>query len=139
MITIASDLFEKEIDFFQLIFIYRYSGTLLPDVFDVMLYLTKFISKETGVDLGLEETADLARRAMLRFIDIFSGCNIEVPSKDQITRCIRDVDIYLSMTGNEKSVRYLVDKYGLTEKRVKEIFAQAKMVLERRHKVSVKE
>lgn len=85
----------------QELILYQYRDTLMPELFDLL-----------GEDL------------VLKFIQQFGGLKLEVPSFQKVLDLKRDLDVYqtLSSSNNEKSVRILAEKYGVTEVWIRELY-----------------
>jgi hypothetical protein len=58
--------------------------------------------------------------SLLKFLDLFSGMTIKVPSHDQLSLIIRDVNIYIRLSRADKKadlIRELMSEYGIEEER----------------------
>lgn len=65
-------------------------------------------------------------KKLLQFIDRFGGMNIAVPPRQEVGRMARDINIYRSLSAakSPENVKRLANLYGVTEERVKQIFAE---------------
>lgn len=79
--------------------------TLLPDILEVV-----------GHD------------ALLKFLDVFAGMTITVPSRDVLVQLARDADIYARYRAD--NVHTLATDHELTDDQVREIYRQAKAIVE---------
>ena len=102
----------KHIDVLQVSLLRAGKHTLLPELYDIF-----------GKD------------KLLKFLDIFAGTTIEVPSKKVLESAIRDTYIYLSLEnirkggGNRKKsdvVKDLADRYSIESSEVLRIYADMK-------------
>jgi hypothetical protein len=55
---------------------------------------------------------------LMRFLDLFAGTRVEVPSRDVILQALRDADIYARLAAHKDTFRGLATKYGVEEHRV---------------------
>jgi Mor family transcriptional regulator len=129
-IRILDEPTRRQLEMFELVFLFRYANSLIPDVFRCMLHLVEYMRKE---DLETEDgQLKVARKAMLRFLGIFSGCTVEIPSPEDISRCSRDVQIYLSIKDpkhSEEVMANLAAKYSLSVRSVEDIYNQVQETL----------
>lgn len=77
--------------------------------------------------------------ATLKLIDVFSGTNIEVPSRRVLEALNRDISIYevlRSVDGEKKRqlVAELANKYDLPTKKVREIYSRMEKQLKENRK-----
>jgi hypothetical protein len=66
----------------------------------------------------------------MRFLDLFAGTRIEVPSRDLILAALRDADIYARLAAHKDTVRGLATKYGVEEHRVADAYARVAALVE---------
>lgn len=64
------------------------------------------------------------RESLIKFLDIFAGQQIRVPTKSELLASIRDVDIWtvLSKRNDEAQVGLLSQRYQITRKYVRKIY-----------------
>ena len=67
---------------------------------------------------------------LMRFLDLFAGTRIEVPSRDLILAALRDADIYVRLAAHTDTVRGLATKYGVEEHRVADSYARVAALVE---------
>jgi hypothetical protein len=67
---------------------------------------------------------------LMRFLDLFAGTRIEVPSRDLILAALRDADIYVRLAAHKDTVRGLATKYGVEEHRVADAYARVAALVE---------
>jgi hypothetical protein len=67
---------------------------------------------------------------VMRFLDLFAGTRVDVPSRDVISQALRDADIYARLTAHEDTVRGLAAKFGLEEHRVADAYARVAALVE---------
>lgn len=71
---------------------------------------------------------------VVRFMDIFGGLTIKVPSRTFLQQATRDVDIYTMMTNSpepEAAVDYLAIKYDMDPVYVRDCFSRVKEIRRR--------
>ena len=107
----------RHIDAIKAVLILQSNFDLLPELYEIF---------------GKEDT--------LKFLSIFAGRVIRVPSKGEIDQSIRDVMIWvaLSKNGAPDNVRALAVKYGVTKNEVIRIHGRVKELMSR-YKVTLKE
>ena len=67
---------------------------------------------------------------LMRFLDLFAGARVEVPSRDLILAALRDADIYVTRAAHKDTVRGLATKYGVEEHRVADAYARVAALVE---------
>ena len=65
----------------------------------------------------------------MRFLDLFAGTRIEVPSRDLILAALRDADIYARLAAHKDTVRGLATKYGVAEHQVADACARVATIV----------
>jgi hypothetical protein len=87
----------------------------------------------------LPELYDIfGEEALVKFLDVFAGRSVQVPSRDTITRRLRDVRIWLAISEDDSPERvqllaseygldpgYIRDRYSAVSKRMKEFHIKA--------------
>jgi hypothetical protein len=66
---------------------------------------------------------------VLKFMDIFGGMTIKVPDRSILERIVRDVDIYVTITGSPdvtEAVDLLSVRHQLPPEYVKEVYQRVK-------------
>ena len=98
------------IDALQVSLLRAGKNTLLPELYDIF-----------------------GKEHLLKFLDIFAGTTVQVPSKKVLENAIRDTYIYLTLTtglskGKKKSdiVKELMERYDIPKKDVFTIFKDMK-------------
>src|SRR5215471_6879109 len=66
---------------------------------------------------------------LMRFLDLFAGTRVEVPSRDLILTALRDADIYANLAANKDSVRGLATKYGVAQHQVADAYARVAAIV----------
>ena len=66
---------------------------------------------------------------LMRFLDLFAGTRVEVPSRDLILTALRDADIYAAVATHQDSVRGLARKYGVEDHRVADAYARVAAIV----------
>jgi hypothetical protein len=61
---------------------------------------------------------------LMRFLELFAGARVEVPSRDLILAALRDADIYVTRTAHKDTVRSLAMKYGIADHQVADAHAR---------------
>lgn len=74
------------------------------------------------------------REALLKFLDLFSGTTISVPSAEDLRSAIRDMTIYTRLVGATASsrssrVERLADEYGVSKQTVEKRFDKVKEMM----------
>jgi hypothetical protein len=69
------------------------------------------------------------REAFLKFLDIFQGMTLDVPTRGKVEDCMRQVAIYLALKRTKasqrpKAIRALAQKYGIPAGDVRTIFVE---------------
>ena len=99
------DTVSKEyLDLFQVTLLEVASTTHLPEIYSVF-----------------------GQECFLKFLDIFSGTTIKVPSRQILDDCMRDVGIYLNLKragvdGQAMAVRDLAVQHSLATSKIRKIF-----------------
>lgn len=93
----------QRVDLIQLVLLDVAYDTHLPEIFEIF-----------GGD------------SVLKFLEIFAGTTIEIPSREVLERAIRDITVYIqmqraSLTEHPRVVMGLASQYDLTTTRVREI------------------
>lgn len=80
------------------------------------------------------------REQTLKFLDVFAGSTIKVPTRKKLQECIRDVDIFctLEYTKHPPTKKELADQYDLSESSIKEIYKRVKSLTKDFSKTIVK-
>lgn len=60
----------------------------------------------------------------LKFLDMFAGMTLKVPTHDELSRSIRDVTIWAELKRDMNKIAKMVEEYGLTPERVRKIFRE---------------
>jgi len=79
--------------------------TLLPDILEVV-----------------------GHERLLKFLDIFAGMSITVPSRDVLIQFVRDADIYVRFRPDTAPA--LAKEHGLEVEQVREIYRRSKAVID---------
>jgi hypothetical protein len=66
---------------------------------------------------------------LMRFLDLFAGARVEVPSRDLILAALRDADIYVTRAAHKDTVRGLATKYGVAEHQVADACARVATIV----------
>lgn len=69
---------------------------------------------------------EVGYEATMRFVEIFGGTSLRVPTMSELERAVRDVDIYETMRRNTRSVSKLASKYKIPSDRVEQIYDRLK-------------
>lgn len=100
------------LDTFQVVFLNATQNTLLPEVMEVF-----------GAEMAM------------KFLDTFAGTTITVPSRKRFTDCVRDTDVYMTLSAsdgqNEDLVIRLASKYDLDRESVLAIHKRIRAVVGR--------
>lgn len=96
-IRILDGSLTRHVDAFRLTLIDRTPKTIFPELVEIF---------------GSE--------AAVKFMDIFHGLTIKVPSRELLDFCVRDADIYarLSSAYSSSAVHALAEKYKVTESQI---------------------
>jgi hypothetical protein len=108
----------KHMDVFRLMLTLAGEKTVLPEILEVF-----------GNDMTV------------KFLDIFAGVTIKVPSRDIITDAARDTDIYLTCkkAADPKEVyELLADRYEVEAWWIKKHFAELDKALSKHYKLVIK-
>lgn len=96
------------------------------------LYLTLMILERFT---QLPELLDFfgSSQRFLDFIDRFGGMTLSIPDRPEIAKLARDLHIYqtLSKTPHQWVVDRMADYYGLTDTRIRQIFGEVKVKIQR--------
>lgn len=103
-IRIFDQVSQQFMDLFQIVLLAAAEDTHIPEIYEIF---------------GPEYT--------LRFLDIFRGMTVEVPSREVIANALRDVGIYLAVVQagegtKAQIIRDLAVKHGLTAQKVRSIY-----------------
>jgi len=97
----------KYFDVFAAVLIYDYENTLLPDLIDVF---------------GEEH--------LPKFLDIFAGTTFTVPTREQVSSVIRDVELYLTLKAGKMTNEDVARKYGMTSSAVWKVYSKVRKIVE---------
>jgi len=99
---------EKRIDALEVLLLYCAGNTLLPELYRVF-----------------------GKEYILRFLDLFAGTTLEVPSRETIEQSVRDVDIWIRLreTNTEEVRAYLAEKYHVSLETVREVFERVNPIM----------
>lgn len=94
------------------------------------LDLIKVALLEFGIESHLPELFDIfGEDALLKFLDIFGGCTITIPSRHEVRDVIRDVRVYLELSriprtteGRQNIVGELCTRYDISARTLYNIF-----------------
>lgn len=70
------------------------------------------------------------KEATLKFIELFAGCTIEVPTVEEIQKHARDIIIYSELSKKKSTVKELSERYEIPPKVVLEIYQKVKQFVE---------
>jgi len=75
------------------------------------------------------------KEAFLKFIDVFQGMTIEVPTRAKMEECMKHVGIYLTLkrtqaSGRPRTVRQLASRYSIPAGEVRSIFVELDKLFE---------
>ena len=102
----------KHIDALQIAMIRAGRETLLPEIYEIF-----------------------GKEATIKFLDIFAGTTVKVPTKKVLENAIRDTFIYLALQKSDKSngkikrrdvVDDLADRYSIEREKVNDIYLDMK-------------
>jgi len=104
----------KHIDVLTLVLLAKYEFTYLPELYDIY---------------GEEN--------FVKFLDLFGGKTIKVPSNEEFSNACRDVRIYVSMKrrDDDQVANDLADLYLITPDMVRKIFKSMQELCEKRFAV----
>lgn len=99
------------------------------------LDLIKVALLEFGLESHLPELYDIfGEESLLKFLDIFGGCTITIPSRHEVRDVIRDVRIYLELSriaktaeGRRNVVSELCTRYDISPRTVYNIFGRMEL------------
>lgn len=116
-LSIYEESTKKYIDAIKAVLILQSNFDLLPEVYDIF---------------GKEGT--------IKFLNIFAGRVIRIPTREEIDTAIRDVMLWVAVSknGSVDSIRALSAKYGVTKNEVVRIHGRVKDLMAR-YKVSLKD
>lgn len=107
--TILDPSTERTVDLITMVLIYYNRHSVLPEIVEVF---------------GAELT--------MKFLDIFGGTTVKVPSRDSLHTSVRDVNIYLRLKSKSDTVDDLAHDYQLDKLDIKRIFVATKKIVESR-------
>lgn len=115
-IRILDKLTRRYVDVFYLVLLSIADKSILPEIYEIF-----------GKD------------SMIKFLDIFSGTTIKVPSRHIIEKAIQQVDIYIQLTDKHTSqvAEHLAEQYGLEITGVWSTYQQMKNLCEKVLKIQV--
>jgi Mor family transcriptional regulator len=110
-LALLNQFSREQYDLLQVVLLMEAARTHLPEILEV---------------LGREHT--------LKFLEVFAGTTIEVPSREVLERCFRDVEIYYRLSrakGRAKTdtARDLAAEYDVACKQVWSIYRRMRRVL----------
>lgn len=91
----------------------------IPSATQDQIFLALVISDAFSVVPELFKT--LGREQFLKFIDVYGGTTIRIPTRDSIMRCLRDVSIYQRYTEHGVDMKTLAQEYELSYHNVRRI------------------
>ncbi len=89
----------------------------------------------------LPELLDLfGEDKLLKFLDVFSGTSIQVPSREKLGKSIRDVDIFcrLEYAKHKPTYKELSEEYEVSEKYIYLTYNRIKALMENTSEAFVK-
>lgn len=98
---------EKTIDMVTMVLLHYNRHSVLPEILEVF---------------GTELT--------IKFLDIFGGTTVKVPSRDSLHSCVRDVNVYLRLKAGSATVEDLAHDYQLDKMDIKRIYLSSKQIIE---------
>lgn len=112
MKPVLSHLSGRQVDTFYALLISESKYSYLPELHDIF-----------------------GRDATIKFMEIFSGCTVRVPSIKKLSQTARAVVIYVRIEQAKSNaqlaiVKALAEEYEITEDRVRSIYAKTKVKLE---------
>ncbi len=67
---------------------------------------------------------------LLQFLDVFSGCKVEVPSRDKLNRSMREIEIYNRMESkNKPTYAKIAQEYKVSEEYIRVVHNKVKSML----------
>lgn len=113
--VVFDPVMHKHLDAVTLVLLYNNQNSLLPDLYEIF-----------------------GDEALVKFIDIFGGTTIRVPSRDDLANAVRDVNIYLTLKHNRAKVEDLASQYRLTNTVIEDIFLKVTSAVESDLQMSIK-
>lgn len=118
-LTLIDSNLLKYVDVFHTVLVDIAGDTVLPEVYDIF-----------GPELAI------------RFLDVFSGCSFQVPSRKVIEGAARKASVFVDMChliqdqryGKRESAERLVDKYGLSAAAIESIYDRYMNMIDRNGK-----
>lgn len=110
--TVLSHLSGRQVEVFYALLVASGKYTFLPELYDIF-----------------------GRESAIRFLEVFAGCRIRVPTIKRLEELARATEIYVRVekaTPNQRVgiVKVLAEEYEVTEDRIRTIFAKTKVLLE---------
>lgn len=77
---------------------------------------------------------------LVKFLDVFSGCSIEIPSREKLNRSIREIEIYnrLENSKNKPTHAKLASEYGVSEEYIRVVHNKVNSMLQNTNEVMIK-
>lgn len=106
----------KYVDVLMLVLLHNDEYSLLPDLYEVF-----------------------GEKALLKFLDIFAGCELKVPAQEQLAVLVRNVDVYIKMRdiGGDATQAALAEYYDIDGSRVRQIYREIRDLVERQLSIDV--
>lgn len=110
--TVLTSLSGRQVDVFYLLLVTSGQYTFLPEIYDIF-----------------------GKEATIKFLEVFAGCRLQIPSVSKLEVLARDTSIYVrieSATAAQRAsvIHALADQYDLVEDRIRDIYAETKSKIE---------
>jgi Mor family transcriptional regulator len=98
-----------------------------PEYLDAFLVLLLFKSQETILPEILE---CVGRDALFKFLEIFGGTTVKVPTKEFIERTMRNAAIYVDVVKKKKPVPEVAQRFELNDSTIRQIVRETEGLFE---------
>lgn len=110
--AVLSHLYGRQVEVFYALLVSSGRYTFLPELYDIF-----------------------GREATIKFLEVFAGCRIKVPSIEKLENLARSTAIYVRIKQSKSKrramiVQMLAEEYELTEDRVRSIYNRTRLNLE---------
>lgn len=96
------------------------------------LYLTLMVIGRWSIMPEILEFLGGDSQELLRFIDLFGGMRLDIPTREKVATMARNIHVYrtVKQDDRESTKQWLADLYGITVRRIRSIYDETQAELE---------